>query len=70
MKTKAVDCKNEKKKKSQEEEWLEQALVIEKMLNDGATKTDIATKLGIARPTLYDRLRFLEEWRTSREVQD
>ena len=70
LKPKAVDCKTDDMPKSQEEEWLEQALVIEKMLNDGATKTDIATKLGIARPTLYDRLRFLEEWRTSREVQD
>lgn len=70
LKPKATDNKNDDAPKSQEQEWLEEAKAIEKMLKDGVTKTDIAERLGIARPTVYERLRFLEEWRESQESQD
>ena len=70
LKPKTIDSKNNDAPKSQEQEWLEQALAIEKMLQDGVTKKDIAEKLDIARPTVYERLRFLEEWRESQDAQD
>ena len=70
LKPKTIDSKNNDAPKSQEQEWLEQALASEKMLQDGVTKKDIAEKLDIARPTVYERLRFLEEWRESQDAQD
>lgn len=70
LKPKAIDSKDEDMPKSQEQEWLDQALAIEKMLKDGVKKTDIATKLNISRPTIYDRLKYLEEWRENQEPQD
>lgn len=70
LRPKAVDSNNDEIPKSQEQEWLEQALAIEKMLSEKVTKTDIATKLDISRPTIYDRLKFLEEWRENQEPQE
>lgn len=70
LRPKAIDNKDEDMPKSQEQEWLDQALAIEKMLKDGVKKTDIATKLNISRPTIYDRLKYLEEWRENQEPQD
>lgn len=49
--------------KSQEEEWLEQAIEIEKM-SDRIPLTEIAKKLRISRQTVYNRLNYLEEWRS------
>ena len=70
LKPKAIDSKNDDAPKSQEQEWLEEALAIEKMVNDGVKKTTIAERLDMTRTTLYERLRFLKEWRESQDCQE
>lgn len=67
LKSKAVPDNNKgDETKNQEEVWLDQALDIEKM-SGKMPLTEIAKKLNISRTTLYNRLAFLEEWRSGNQ---
>lgn len=69
LRPKAVETDNDKPK-SKDEIWTDQALTIEKMMNEDIPKTQIAETLGLSRPTIDERLKYLKEKRASQEAQD
>lgn len=69
LKPKAIpDSSKGNEGKSQEEEWLEQAIEIEKM-SDRMSLTEVAKKLKISRTTVYNRLAYLNEWRSRNQEE-